>query len=78
MMTNDGLELPEHQLKPCPFCGGVPVVKFVGNRHTKKRSVVITCGTFGCTYHLVVAAIRGTAAWCYGKAAEQWNRRFEP
>lgn len=63
-------------LKRCPFCGGKPEIKHVGNDHTKKRSVHVCCSTFGCTVEIRVATIKQPGhAWCEAKAVEGWNTR---
>lgn len=68
------------ELKPCPFCGGEPQIRQIGNEHTKKCIVEVRCKTLGC---------RGS---CEGQGAprgrqsiekitqwgiDQWNRRAE-
>jgi hypothetical protein len=63
------------ELKPCPFCGAKPIVKWVGNDATKRRAVHICCSTFGCTIEMRVAAIRNDHEWCRATASEKWNTR---
>ena len=63
------------ELKPCPFCGGKPKIKTVGNEFTKKRAVHIGCSTFGCTVEIRVAALIQSHEWCKERAIEKWNTR---
>ena len=63
------------KLKPCPFCGGKAILKYVGNEVTRKRAVHIGCSTFGCTVEIRVGTIRNSHAWCEGLARGKWNNR---
>jgi hypothetical protein len=67
-----------HDLLPCPFCGGKAVKKFIGNEYTKKRSVEITCSTFGCTVTIKQSALYHSHEWLNEKTAARWNRRADP
>ena len=67
-------------LKPCPFCGGEPEVKRVGNAHMKKVAVHIYCTTFGCTVEMRCAELTrhgGNHEQCEKWAIEKWNTRHE-
>ena len=64
------------KLKPCPFCGSEaaePV--FIGNDHTKKRTVTIKCKAPGCTKGVTVGALRFSHEWCHEEAVKKWNTR---
>ena len=64
------------KLKPCPFCGSEaaePV--FIGNDHTKKRTVTIKCKAPGCTKGVTVGALRFSHKWCHEEAVKKWNTR---
>lgn len=64
------------KLKPCPFCGSEaaePV--FIGNDHTKKRTVTIKCKAPGCTKGVTVGALRFSHEWCHAEAVKKWNTR---
>ena len=63
------------ELKPCPFCGNVPILKEVGNDRTKKRHAEIYCK--GCCTRMQVGAIRNNMQWCVDVVTEQWNTRQE-
>jgi hypothetical protein len=65
----------DERLLPCPFCGAKPEFKMIGNEHTKKRSVEISCTTSGCFGMQRVGAIYKTHGWCYEEALEKWNKR---
>lgn len=63
----------EHNLKPCPFCGSVPVWYFKGNDYTPSRTVVIKCHKCG-----VEMKMRGRSFGVQHLAAritEKWNTR---
>lgn len=59
---------------PCPFCGTMPHVTPKGNRHTKKRSVTVKCGT--CRVERIDAALTQDFDWLYKIASKNWNRRI--
>jgi hypothetical protein len=61
------------QLKPCPFCGGVPELITRGNEYSKKRSAEIKCGS--CYTKQVTAAIYNSLDWCKEMATQKWNKR---
>jgi len=64
------------KLKPCPFCGSEaaePV--FIGNEHTKKRTITIKCKAPGCTKGVTVGALRFSHEWCHAEAVKKWNTR---
>lgn len=61
-------------LLPCPFCGGEPELKQIGNDHTKRRAVHICCTTLGCV-EIRVATLHDGHAWCEGHAVRKWNSR---
>lgn len=64
------------KLKPCPFCGSEPAEPvFIGNDHTKKRTVTIKCKAPGCTKGVTVGALRFSHKWCHEEAVKKWNTR---
>ncbi len=68
------------ELKPCPFCGGKPEVRCIGNLHCKKIAVHISCSTFGCTIEMRCAGLvknGGTHEQCEKWATEKWNHRVQ-
>ncbi len=66
--------MSEHNLKPCPFCGGEAELITIGNDFTKKRSAGIECGR--CRTKQVVGAIRKSLSWCEETIVERWNKRI--
>ncbi|WP_165424212.1 Lar family restriction alleviation protein [Pseudoxanthomonas winnipegensis] len=61
------------ELKPCPFCGGKPILHEAGNDYTKSRRVVIKCPS--CRAQRADSALRHSMEWLIGVATEHWNRR---
>jgi len=57
------IDIPE--LKPCPFCGGEPIVERQGDR---RQSHIIYCGECGCR-------LETGETW---NAGQLWNTRTEP
>lgn len=62
------------QIKPCPFCGAVPIIRRVGNDDTMRRSTVIFCHSCE-SQGKTVAARHAPHEYCDEKAIEAWNRR---
>lgn len=63
----------EVELLPCPFCGGDPVIKYIGNEHTKKRRIEIKCSK--CRVKRTDATIYNDFEYLERVASEQWNER---
>lgn len=63
------------ELKPCPFCGGEPVLTQHGNNDTRKRGTEIKCPA--CFVVHKVYAIRNTLDWTTEQAIERWNARSD-
>ena len=63
------------ELKPCPFCGAEPVKKYIGNAHTKKRAVKISCPQ--CRIQRTDAAIHHDHEWVDERATINWNQRHK-
>ena len=62
------------ELLPCPFCGGKPVVKRIGNDYVKKRTIQIKCSS--CRVTRTDATLRQPGfEWLEKIAAESWNQR---
>ena len=61
------------KLLPCPFCGGIPEKTFIGNEHSKKRSMEIRCPD--CRIERVTGAIRMSSDWLNEMAIKEWNQR---
>lgn len=63
------------ELLPCPFCGGSPNVKYIGNDFTKKRSIIIQCTN--CHAQRTDGAIRFGMDWLKNISFDRWNRRVK-
>ncbi|MCM1225973.1 MAG: Lar family restriction alleviation protein [Clostridium sp.] len=60
--------MPEIKLKPCPFCGGLPIL----NNEKNRACSFVKCIECGAESGLV----KVSAEYCSDeKAAEAWNRR---
>lgn len=70
--TND----PMKDLLPCPFCGGKPEVKYIGNASTPKRFIEIQCSNCGAKRKDGAITPRFGMDWLEKKAVEGWNSRF--
>lgn len=72
--TNSG-EFEAEKLLPCPFCGGEPEFRTIGNEATKNRKAEIECTK--CHVRRTTGAIRNNLEWCGRKAIELWNARWQ-
>lgn len=61
------------ELYACPFCGGAPTVKHIGNECVKKRKIEISCSE--CRCRRVDGAITHGFDWLENIATEHWNQR---
>jgi len=64
------------ELKACPFCGGEPQLKVIGNDYTKKRSVLIRCPK--CRIQVTNSALRNSMEWLIDISIKEWNTRTSP
>lgn len=64
-----------NELKDCPFCGSKPLMKHIGNDHTKTRAVEVKCSNAECRIARTDKAFRYDHAWLTNVAIEGWNRR---
>ena len=71
---NNGNTFELDSLLSCPFCGGDPVPKFIGNNYTKMRIVEIKCSK--CFTEQKTATIYHDHQWCMKVATEKWNLRI--
>lgn len=67
--------MSEFELNPCPFCGGKPELKHIGNEYTKKRVIEINCTK--CHAKRTDASIRFGMDWLENAAKEAWNKRVD-
>jgi len=67
---NGGKEI---EMLDCPFCGGEPKVKHIGNDRTKRRAIEVSCE--GCRCKRTDAAIYHGFDWIEEIAAKNWNQR---
>ena len=65
----------EIELLNCPFCGTAPIVKHIGNEHTKKRTIEISCPK--CRVKKIDGAIAYGFGWLEDVAVKNWNQREE-
>ncbi len=63
------------KLLPCPFCGGEPTKKYIGNAHTKKRTIIIKCTESECRATKTDATLRHNFEWLEKVATDNWNQR---
>jgi hypothetical protein len=63
-------------LHPCPFCGGTPECRRVGNDRTRLRSIIVRCPT--CRVERTDSGIRTGFDWLEGVAEKNWNQRPVP
>lgn len=62
-----------YELKPCPFCGGVPAWHIKGNIFEGKRTLIVKCQKCGAEQR--TAALKFSTTWLMLKAVEKWNLR---
>jgi hypothetical protein len=72
---NTGETFFADELEPCPFCGSVPELNFIGNDYTKSRKVVVKCKK--CRIQRTDAAIRFDHKWVALNAIKSWNTRVK-
>lgn len=73
-IPHSGKEFEYDQLLPCPFCGSIPELHFIGNDYTKSRKVEIKCK--GCRATMINATIRNDAEWIAKISIDNWNKRI--
>ena len=61
------------ELKDCPFCGGRPVAYLIGDKHSKKRTIVVKCKE--CRIERSDSALRHSIEWLEEIAIRNWNQR---
>ena len=62
------------EILPCPFCGGMPSIKYIGNEYTKKRAIEVKCHK--CQVKRIDAALAHGFDWLEEIAIKNWNQRF--
>jgi hypothetical protein len=70
------LEGIDDKLSACPFCGGKAAARYVGNDHTKKRSIMVRCTV--CRITRTDSMLKHEWDWLENIAIEGWNKRSEP
>ncbi len=63
------------KLKPCPFCEAEAKMKFIGNEHTKSRTIEVKCSNSECRVTMKNGAIRFGFDWLEDISIKAWNRR---
>jgi len=66
-------EKKEIELLLCPFCGGEPTVKHIGNDHSRVRKLEIACSI--CRIKRIAATLKHDFEWLEDIEAENWNKR---
>lgn len=61
------------ELKPCPFCGGIPVWHIIGALSEGKRTLIVKCQK--CGTEQITVAIRLSTEWLMQTAKDKWNSR---
>lgn len=61
------------ELLPCPFCGGDPKLRHIGNDRTAERKLEVKCS--GCRMQLTHATRLHGFDWLEGLILRDWNRR---
>jgi hypothetical protein len=62
------------KLKVCPFCGGKPDFRYVGNNYTRTRKITVECTS--CRIQRTDAAITHGFNWLEEVAERRWNQRL--
>jgi len=65
----------ELELKNCPFCGSEPIIKHIGNKHTK---IVIEIRCKNCNASKRHGAIHRGMDWLEDISVDSWNMRATP
>lgn len=73
---HSGNDFEADELLPCPFCGHIPELLFIGNDFTKKRSVEIKCTNFLCGIHRISSGIKSGSKQLALWSIEAWNKRI--
>lgn len=61
-------------LLPCPFCGGLPEIRHIGNDCSQKRKITIRCPR--CRIERTDATLSHPGFdWLDKVGAENWNQR---
>lgn len=75
-IDNTGYEIHAEQLLPCPFCGEVPELEFIGNyAPSQSRKVIIKCSNNDCRCTMTNATKRNTFEWVTNVSIKAWNKR---
>jgi Lar family restriction alleviation protein len=63
----------DNELLPCPFCGGQPGIRSIGNDYTKDRGFDVKC--LDCRMGRSDRVKMFSLEWLRPKVVEGWNRR---
>ena len=61
------------ELSDCPFCGGPPRIKHIGNNLSKKRTIEIRCAR--CRVQRTDSTLTFVFDWLEDVAVKNWNQR---
>ena len=71
---NNGSNFSYNDMLPCPFCGEIPKLTFIGNDYTKQRKVIIKCPK--CRITLVNAGRITDSIQLAKWSIDRWNNRI--
>jgi len=67
---------PFPDLLGCPFCGGIPRIRHIGNDNVRKISVMILCKP--CNLKISQGTIYGSFESAENYVIKNWNTRTPP
>lgn len=71
---HSGIPFTADDLLPCPFCGGIPELKFIGNEYTKSRTAEIKCNN--CRATILNSTIHQDSVTVANWTINMWNNRL--
>jgi len=65
----------DFELLPCPFCGTIPNVEYIGNNYTQVLKVKIKCPK--CRVQRTDSSRHSDFEWLGKISVEHWNERYK-